>query len=88
MAKTSVFVEHKNQAYVTTANTIAAESGSTPSHAERIAIAKQLAVGGGNLDWYISNTFNALGYDDQTSVGDMCSYLMTYSIPNIIALGL
>ena len=86
MAFPSTLLEKKNAAYVWFANAVASESEATPKHAERLALAKQMANGGGAIDWYVSIDFATQGFTDATSLGDVQNRLSGLAT-NLIALG-
>ena len=85
MAATT-FLEKKNLAYVVEANAIAQESVGTANHAQRLVIAKQMAQGGGSIDWYVTINCNAAGYTDATPQQSFNDQLQTL-VPVMVTLG-
>lgn len=82
----STLLEKKNIAYVWFANAVASESEATPKHAERLALAKQMANGGGSVDWYVSVDFASQGFTDATAQNDVNNRLSGIAT-NLVALG-
>jgi hypothetical protein len=78
--------EKKNLAYVWFANAVASESAATPDHEKRLALAKQMANGGGSLDWYVTIDFAGQGFTDATALGDVQNRLSGLA-SNLVALG-
>lgn len=80
------FVDTKNQAYVSLANDIASESEATPSHEQRMNLAKQMAQGGGSIDWYVTIDANAQGYNESTPLATVKNRISAL-ITNLVKLG-
>ena len=87
MAFPSNWLELKQAAYVSIASDIASEDPATANHDLRIAIAKQLAAGGGNLDFYLNTDLLGQGYTEATALNTVKNRIAA-QIGNIIALGL
>ena len=87
MAFPTTLLEKKNAAYVWFANAVASESEATPNHAQRLALAKQMANGGGSIDWYVTVDFATQGFTDATSLNDVQNRLSGLAT-NLVALGL
>lgn len=86
MAFPTTFLEKKNAAYVWFANAVASESAATPDHDKRMALAKQMAQGGGSLDWYVTIDFATQGFSDATALNDVQNRLSGLAA-NMVALG-
>lgn len=80
------FVDTKNQAYVSLANDIASESEATQDHAARMNLAKQMATGGGSIDWYVTIDANAQGYNEATPLATVKNRISAL-ITNLVKLG-
>ena len=86
MAFGDTLLEKKNLAYVWFANAVASESAATANHEQRLALAKQMANGGGSIDWYVSIDFAGQGFTDATSQNDVQNRLSGLA-SNLVALG-
>lgn len=86
MAFPSTLLEKKHAAYVWFANAVASENPATQNHAQRLSLAKQMANGGGSIDWYVTIDFATQGFTDATSTADVQNRLSGLA-SNLVALG-
>lgn len=86
MAYGDTLIEKKNLAYVWFANAVASESEATQNHEQRLALAKQMANGGGSLDWYVTVDFAGQGFSDATAQNDVQNRLSGLAT-NLVKLG-
>ena len=86
MAFPDTLADKKSVSYTVIANAVASEDPSTPTHAQRLSIAKQMATLSPSFDQYVFVDFQAQGYTGSTSqatIDGRLSGLLT----NLVALG-
>ena len=86
MAFPTTLLEKKNATYIWFANAVASEAPTTPSHAERLVIAKSCAGLTPPFDAYVTIDFLTQGYDDSTPLNTVETRFSGLAT-NLIALG-